>query len=192
VLKAVDLLEEGGVDKLRERCLKGPSVLHRPLGMLQAWSSLTLPFLWRCFAVEIPTAPGFKPFRTCTESTSQPLVPHFFASILLTYPLPSTTRARYAEDLCRSAPEQGQSLQPAAEAPSADQLALSRRSKTMNLIINLDKDDTLILPQGTGATLASFGIGESKLFGPRAADSIVLSLFLDDAWYSTDSQRARA
>lgn len=55
----------------------------------------------------------------------------------------------------------------------------------MNLIINLDKDDTLILPQGTGATLASFGIGESKLFGPRAAESIVLSLFLDDAWYST-------
>jgi hypothetical protein len=29
----------------------------------------------------------------------------------------------------------------------------------MNLIINLDKDDTLILPTDSDASLASFGIG---------------------------------
>jgi hypothetical protein len=37
-------------------------------------------------------------------------------------------------------------------------------SKTMNLIINLTNDETEILPLNTDASLASFGIGQSRSF----------------------------
>lgn len=36
-------------------------------------------------------------------------------------------------------------------------------AQTMNLIINLDKDDTLILPRESESSLASFGIGEPSI-----------------------------